>query len=64
MSSSLIGKILIAIGLIILLGVLTADYTGLSHHKGLGRVEERWLVGGLGACFSGFFLLRRGKKGV
>ncbi len=62
MNLGLIGKILIAIGVLILLGARTADYTGLSQHEGLGRGEIRWLVGGLVACVAGFVLLKRSAK--
>ena len=64
MSTGTLGKALLTIGAIILIGVLTADYTGLSHHKGLGRVEKRWLAGGLVTCLAGFTLLRKSKKGT
>ncbi len=62
MNTDMIGKVLLAIGGIILIGVLTADYTGLSHHKGLGKVETRWLVGGLITCLAGVILLKKSNK--
>lgn len=62
MNTGMIGKVMLAIGGIILVAVLTADYTGLSHHKGLGKVQKRWLVGSLVTCFAGFVLLKKSKK--
>ena len=64
MSAGMIGKALLTIGAIILIGVLTADYTGLSHHEGLGKVEKRWLASGFVVCLAGFILLRKSKKGA
>lgn len=64
MNMGMISKALLAIGAIILIGVLTADYTGLSHHKGLGRVEKRWLAAGVVICLTGFILLRKSKKEI
>ncbi|HHT9133877.1 MAG TPA: hypothetical protein ACFYD2_03150 [Candidatus Avalokitesvara rifleensis] len=64
MSTGMIGKALLTIGAIILIGVLTADYTGLSHHEGLGKVEKRWFAGGFAICLAGFIMLRKSKKGA
>lgn len=64
MSAGVMGKALFAIGVIVLIGALTADYTGLSHHGGLGKVEKRWLAGGFIMCLAGFILHKRSKKGA